>query len=213
MFVPHAQMPWPSMVLVVRTRLDAARVAASIRQSVHSLDPSIPVPPIRSMDEVVAGATGQPRLRAWVLGVFASIALLLAVTGLYGTMAYAAQQRTREIGVRMALGATPAQATAMLLRSGLKLTAIGAVAGLGGAAIAGRLLASALFGVSALDPAAFAGGPAILLIVAAAACYIPIVQARRLQPLPRSAGISEPGLRSRLLTRRPPPRSSRQSDI
>ena len=182
MFVPHAQMPWPSMALVVRTPLDAGEFGAAIRGAVHGIDPAIPVPPLRPMADVVAGATGQPRLRAWVLGVFAAVAVLLAVTGLYGTMAYAAQQRTREIAVRMALGATPAQATAMLLRRGLTLAAAGALIGLGVAVIAGRFLATMLFGVSALDPLTFAGAPLLLLSVAALACYIPAVQARRLDP-------------------------------
>jgi predicted permease len=183
MFVPHAQMPWPSMALVIRTRLDAPQLGPAIRQLVRKLDPSIPVPPIRPMDEVVAGATAQPRFRAWVLGIFACVAVLLAITGLYGTMAYAAQQRTREVGVRMALGATPAQVTALLLRSGLQLAAAGTLLGLGGAAIAARLLASMLFGVSTFDPIAFAGGPALLFAAAGAACYLPAVRARRLDPL------------------------------
>ena len=167
---------------VVRTPLDASEFGAAVRGAAHGLDPAIPVPPLRPMADVVAGATGQPRLRAWVLGVFSAVAVLLAVTGLYGTMAYAAQQRTREIAVRMALGATPAQATATLLRRGLALAAAGALIGLGAAVIAGRFLASMLFGVSALDPLTFAGAPLLLLSVAALSCYIPAVQARRLDP-------------------------------
>jgi putative ABC transport system permease protein len=116
MFVPHAQMPWPSMAVVVRSRLDASRLSAAVRQAVWSIDNTIPVPPVRSMDATIGDAVGQPRFRAWLLGLFAATAVLLATTGLYSTMAYAAQRRTQEIGVRIALGATPRQATAMLVR-------------------------------------------------------------------------------------------------
>ena len=183
MFVPHAQMPWPSMAVVVRSSLDAQHVSAAVRQSVWNLDASIPVPPIRPLEDALADATGQPRFRAWVLGVFACVAVLLAVTGLYATLAYAAQQRTREMGVRIALGATPAQATALLLRNGLTLAGAGILVGLAGAIAVGRLLASTLYGVSALDPVAFAGGPALLLLVAAIACYLPARRARHLDPI------------------------------
>jgi len=183
MFVPHAQMPWPSMAVVLRTSLDAGQVAAAVRQSVWRVDRSIPVPPIRPLEEALSGATGQPRFRAWVLGVFASIAVLLAVTGLYATMAYAAQQRTRELGLRIALGATPGQAMALLVRNGLALAGAGVLVGLVGAAIVARLIASMLFGVSTLDPVAFAGGPILLMVVAAIACYVPARRARRLDPI------------------------------
>ena len=183
MFVPHAQMPWPSMAVVLRTSLDAGQVAAAVRQSVWSVDRSIPVPPIRQLQEALSGATGQPRFRAWVLGVFASIAVLLAVTGLYATMAYAAQQRTRELGLRIALGATPGQAMALLVRNGLALAGAGVLVGLAAAAIVARFIASMLFGVSPLDPVTFAGGPILLMAVAAIACYVPARRARRLDPI------------------------------
>ena len=183
MFVPHAQMPWPSMAVVIRTPLDAAHISAAVRQAVWSVDDTIPVPPLRPMDEAFADAVGQPRFRAWLLGLFAATAILLAMTGLYGTMAFAAQQRTREIGLRMALGATPAQATARLLRSGLTLTALGTAIGLAGSVGVARALSSLLFGVGAADPATFIGVPAILVGVAWLACYLPARQARQLDPI------------------------------
>ena len=98
-------------------------------EAVWAVDATIPVPPMRPMEDAVAGAVGQPRFRAWLLGVFAATAILLAMTGLYGTMAYAAQQRSREIGLRIALGATPRQATAPLVRQGLTLAGIGTLSG------------------------------------------------------------------------------------
>jgi putative ABC transport system permease protein len=183
MFVPHAQMPWPSMAVVIRTPLDAGRISAAVRQAVWSVDDTIPVPPLRAMDDAFADAVGQPRFRAWLLGLFAAAAILLAMTGLYGTMAFAAQQRTREIGLRIALGATPTQATARLLRSGLTLTALGTAIGLAGSVGVARALSSLLFGVSAADPATFVGVPAILVAIAWLACYLPARQARQLDPI------------------------------
>jgi hypothetical protein len=183
MFVPHAQMPWPSMAIVIRTPLDAGRITGAVKRAVWSEDATIPVPPLRRMAEAVAGAVGQPRFQAWLLGVFAATAILLAMTGLYGTMAYAAQQRSREIGLRIALGATPRQATAPLLRQGLTLTGIGTLLGLAGSVGLGRALNALLFGVGAHDPATFIGAPLMLAAVAALACYLPARQARRLDPI------------------------------
>jgi predicted permease len=183
MFVPHAQMPWPSMAVVIRTPLDAGRISAAVRQAVWSVDDTIPVPPLRPMEDAFAEAVGQPRFRAWLLGLFAATAVLLAMTGLYGTMAYAAQQRTREIGLRIALGATPRQATAPLLRSGLIVTAAGLLIGLAGSIGVARALSSLLFGVGATDPATFVGVPTILAAVAALACYLPARHARSLDPV------------------------------
>ena len=183
MFVPHGQMPWPSMAIVIRSPLDASRLSVAVRQAVWSVDATIPVPPMRSMDQALADAVGQPRFRAWLLGLFAATAILLAMTGLYGTMAYAAQQRTREIGLRIALGATPHQATAMLVRRGMTLAVIGIVAGLTGSVGVARALSTMLFGVGMNDPATFIGVPLLFALVAAVACYVPAWHARRLDPI------------------------------
>jgi len=183
MFVPHAQMPWPSMAVVIRSPLDASRLGAAIREAVWSVDATIPVPPMRSMDQALADAVGQPRFRAVLLGSFAATALLLAMIGLYGTMAYAAQQRTREIGLRIALGATPRQATALLLRRGMTLAVIGIGFGLAGSIAVARALSTMLFGVGPNDPATFIGVPLLFALVAAIACYVPAWQARRLDPI------------------------------
>jgi putative ABC transport system permease protein len=183
LFVPHAQMPWPSMAIVIRTPLDAASITAGVRQAVWSIDGTIPVPPLRPMDDALASAVGQPRFRAWLLGIFAGTALALAMIGLYGTMAYAAQQRTREIGLRIALGATPEQATAPLVRQGLTLAGIGIAVGLTGSVGVARTLSAMLFGVGASDHATYIGAPLVLAAVAALACYLPARQARRVDPI------------------------------
>jgi putative ABC transport system permease protein len=183
MFLPHAQMPWPSMAIVIRTPLDAARVGAAVREAVWSADATIPVPPLRPMEDAFADAVGQPRFRAWLLGLFAATAILLAMTGLYGTMTYAIQQRTREIGLRIALGATPRQATALLLRNGLTLAVTGTILGLAGSAGVARALSGMLFGVGVNDPVTFIAVPALLIAVASVACYLPARQARRLDPI------------------------------
>ena len=183
MYIPHGQMPWPSMAVVVRSALDAGRIGEPIRRAVWSLEPTIPVPPLRPMDDVLADAVGQPRFRAWLLGLFASIAVLLASIGLYGTMAYAVQQRTREIGLRLALGATPRQAGALLLRSGFKLVLIGTAIGVAAAAAVTRLLSSLLFGVVATDPATFVGFSLALSAIGLIACYLPTLAARRIDPI------------------------------
>ena len=183
MFVPHAQMPWPSMAVVIRTPLDAAHVSAAVRQAVWSVDDTIPVPPLRPMEDAFAEAVGQPRFRAWLLGLFAATAILLAMTGLYGTMAYAVQMRTREIGLRIALGATPRQATSRLLRNGLTLTGLGIAIGLAGSVAVARALSSLLFGIGATDPATFIAVPAVLVAVAWLACYLPARRARHLDPI------------------------------
>jgi putative ABC transport system permease protein len=183
MFVPHAQMPWPSMAVVLRSRLDAQALTREVRQTVWSMDGTLPVPPLRDLDDLFAGAVGQPRFRAWLLGLFGAMAVLLAMTGLYGTMAYSAQQHTREIGLRMALGATPQQATARLLRNGLTIAALGMMLGLAGSFAVARALSTMLFGVGTSDPATFIAAPALLVLLAALACYLPMRQARRLDPL------------------------------
>ena len=183
MFGPHAQMPWPSMAVVIRTPLDAAHVSAAVREAVWSVDNTIPVPPVRPMEDAFADAVGQPRFRAWLLGLFAATAILLALTGLYGTMAYAVQMRTREIGLRIALGATPRQATSSLLRNGLVLTALGVAIGLAGSVGVSRALSSMLFGIGATDPATFIAVPAMFVAVAWLACYLPAHRARHLDPI------------------------------
>jgi putative ABC transport system permease protein len=183
MFVPHQQMPWPSMAMVIRTGMEGARVDASVREAVWSLDRTIPVPPARPLDHLVADALGQPQFLAGLLGAFAAAALGLAMVGLYGTMACAVQMRTREIGLRIALGATPRQASRMLLRNGLMLAMIGSAIGLAGAFALTRVLSTLLFGVGSNDRATFAALPVLLMALAWFACYLPARRVHRIDPI------------------------------
>jgi putative ABC transport system permease protein len=183
MFIPHQQMPWPSMALVLRTALPNDRINTIVRDAVHALDATLPVPPPRLMEQVVSDAVGQPRFRAWLVGLFAAAALLLAMVGLYGTLAFSVHQRTREMGLRMALGASPQQTMRLILASGLKLAGAGAALGIAGAVAVTRALATMLFGVGPTDPTTLVVAPLSVIIVAAVACYLPARRLRRIEPL------------------------------
>jgi putative ABC transport system permease protein len=183
MFIPHLQMPWPSMALVLRTSLPRDRVDAIVRDAVHALEPAIPVPPARNLEQIVSDAIGQPRFRAWLVGLFAGAALLLAMVGLYGTIAFSIQQRTRELGLRMALGASPQHTTRLVVADGLKLATLGAALGIAGAIALTRLLAAMLFGVGVTDPATLATAAAGVMVVAGVACYLPARRVRQIEPL------------------------------
>ncbi|MFI5177972.1 MAG: ABC transporter permease [Vicinamibacterales bacterium] len=183
MYIPHAQMPWPSMALVVRTTGDPVAIGAALRQVVWSLDRTIPVPPLRALDEVVSDASGDSRFRAWLLGLFAATALLLACIGLYGTMAYSVEQRTSEVALRIALGASGRQAGAGVLREGLVLVGGGLVVGSVVAFVAARADSGLLYGISAADPTTFIEVPIVVGLIGWLACYLPIRRAARINPL------------------------------
>ncbi len=182
LFVPHAQMPWPAMALVVRTSLPAGEIAAAVRAAVASLDPALPVPIPIELTQTLDEAIGQPRLRAWLLTVFAGAAMILAAIGLYGTVAFAVQQRRGELAIRLALGATARQARALVLREGLALSLAGTAAGGLLAIPLTRLLSTLFFGVGAFDLPTFASVGAALLAVSAAATYLPARSVDRLDP-------------------------------
>ena len=169
--------------LVLRTKGDAASVAAAVRQAVWSVDKDQPVSHVRTMDQVFAAAISQERFQALLLGLFAALALVLACVGLYGVISYAVVQRTHEIGVRMALGARPRDVLSLVLRQGMGLTIVGLVVGIGVGSVATRVLSDMLYGVTPRDPLTFVGVPALLLLVAFLACYIPARRATRIDPL------------------------------
>jgi predicted permease len=169
--------------LVLRTKGDAASVAAAVRQAVWSVDKDQPVSHVRTMDQVFAAAISQERFQALLLGLFAALALVLACVGLYGVISYAVAQRTHEIGVRMALGAQPFDVLRLVLRQGMGLTIAGLIVGIGIGLVAARVLSDLLYGVTPRDPLTFVGVPALLLLVAFLACYIPARRATRIDPL------------------------------
>jgi putative ABC transport system permease protein len=182
-YVPFAQEPFWGGSVVVRTSLSTSSVVASIRQSVNSIDPNLPVTDVASMSDVLASSVAQPRFRAWLIGLFGIVALLLATAGIFGVISYSVSCRTREFGVRVALGASPYSIRTMVLREGLKLAAIGlCVGGIGALALA-RFLKNQLYGIGAHDPITFVVAAAILIVVALFASYIPARRATRVDPM------------------------------
>jgi putative ABC transport system permease protein len=155
----------------------------AIREKVHELDSELALANVRTMEQWLSNGTAQPRLNTVLLSVFAFVALLIASVGIYGVLAYSVSQRTGEIGVRMALGATPRDALRLVIREGMIVVAIGIGAGLLGGLALGRAVSSLVFGVPVRDPAVFIGVAATLGIVALAACTIPALRASRVDPI------------------------------
>src|SRR5262249_47193638 len=168
--------------LLVHTAMEPQSAAAGIRNEIRNLDASLVMSQVRTMEEIVGRSTSDRRFTLLLFVSFAALALLLAAVGLYGVVSYAVSQRTTEIGIRMALGATSGDVNRLVVMQGLRPALVGVVLGLGGAVIAGRLLRSLLFGITPLDPFTFAAVPPALLAIAALACYVPAARAARLNP-------------------------------
>jgi putative ABC transport system permease protein len=183
-YVPVNQVDRPGAdYLVVRTAQDPAALANTLRGAIWAVDADCAVAYIRTMDQLMEQNVADRERPMTLLGIFAGLALVLACLGVYGVLAYSVAQRTREIGVRMALGARPADVTRMLLGRGLRLSGIGLAAGAALAAGLGVLLRTLLFGVTPLAPAVYAGTAAALVVVALAACVIPAQRAARVDPV------------------------------
>ncbi|HKI00960.1 MAG TPA: ABC transporter permease, partial [Thermoanaerobaculia bacterium] len=182
MFMAHDQVPWSDLSIVLRTAQNPQAVANAARAQVRDLDPALPLYGLKSMEEVVDASTAQSRFYMLLLGGFAIISLVLAAIGIYGVIAYAVRQRTQEIGIRLALGATRDRVTRMVVGQGLTLAAVGAVVGLLGAFFATSGLQSLLFEVKASDPAIYAAVAAVLVAVAAFASYLPARRAALTDP-------------------------------
>ena len=176
------QAPFWLNNLVVRTHGDPAQLAQSVRQVLASMDKDLPPMAIRSMEEVIDKTTAMRRFNMLLLAILAGIALLLAVAGIYAQLAYSVSQRIREIGLRMALGASPGDIVRLLMRQGLAMAGVGVVVGLVAAMAMSRLLEKLLFGVKPLDPVTLAAAPALLLCVAAVASLIPSWRASKADP-------------------------------
>jgi putative ABC transport system permease protein len=163
--------------------MDPESLARAVRAVVQAVDPTQPITAVASMEQVIATSTAQRRLALLLFVSFAGVALVLAVAGIYGVLAGAVTERTREIGVRTALGATPRAMLVMVLLQGARLAAAGLFLGLIGALSLGRFLHSLLFGVGATDPATLGGVALLLAAVALAACLLPALRALRVDPI------------------------------
>jgi putative ABC transport system permease protein len=169
--------------LFVRSALPASSVAAAIRREVAAIDRSQPLTSVKTMTEVIGATTAPRRFNAWLLGVFATVALVLAALGIYSVISYSITLRTQEIGIRMALGAQRPAILMMVLRKGMLLTLVGTVLGVAGAFVLTRWMSSMLFGVTASDPATYAIVALVSLGAALLACSIPARRATRVDPL------------------------------
>jgi putative ABC transport system permease protein len=183
LYYPIATRAWPLMDVVVRADASPETLLPAIRQKVHELDAELALANVRTMDQWLSNSAAQPRLNTMLLVVFASVALLIASVGIYGVIAYSVSQRTGEIGVRMALGATPSDMLRLIVGEGMKLALIGIVAGLLGGLALGRAVSSLLFGVPVRDPLTFTLVAVVLAGVALAACTIPALRASRVDPI------------------------------
>jgi predicted permease len=187
-YVPYAQPPFwfatlPAMTLMVRAGTSPETLVNAVRHEVAALDPALPVFSVRTMTEYVDGVLEQPRMSMALMVSFGGLALLMAVGGIYGVLSYSVSQRTREIGIRMALGASRGQILGFIMRQGVILSLAGVALGVMAALASMRLMRSLLYGVSVTDAATYLLVPAVLLTVALAATFIPARRATRIDPL------------------------------
>jgi putative ABC transport system permease protein len=182
-YLPYTQFVLPYMGAVVRTDRGPAAVASAVKAAVAQVDPELPIGDVKTMERIIEESTGEPRFRSFLIASFAVLALLLAAVGVYGLISFTVTQRVPEIGVRLALGASPRQVFSQVIGQGLRLAVIGVVAGLVVATAATTLLRDLLFNTSATDPVIYAGLAALLLAMAALACYVPARRAMRVDPM------------------------------
>ena len=182
-YLPFNQFPVPGMSLLMRTAAGPLSLVPTLRARIWTLDPNVPLDKTYLLEQKVAEATTSPRLTMLLVGLFAALGMTLAVIGIYGVMSYAVTERTKEIGIRRALGAREATLVWTILRQGLTLALLGLMLGLGLAIWATRLLTTLLFSVSATDPLTFASVASLLIAVALLACYIPARRATKVDPL------------------------------
>jgi putative ABC transport system permease protein len=174
---------WPLMDIVVRTSLPPEALLPGVREKIRALDAQMPISNVRTMESWVSNGASQPRLNAMLLAIFAAVALAIAALGVYGVLAYSVTQRTREIGLRMALGAPRAAVVRLVVREGMTVGLAGVGAGIAAALALSRALAGLVFGVPVRDPMTFAGVTAVLVAVALAACSLPARRASRVEPI------------------------------
>jgi predicted permease len=183
-YIPLAVMPkWPAMSYVIRTTGEPRSVIGAARNAVRELNANLPVRGVLTMDEVLATAVAPARWSSVLLGVFAGVALVIAVLGVFGVLSFIVTQRTREMGIRIALGAAPGQLRRMVVARGMRLVMVGLALGGLGAAWLSRFMGSLLYGVTATDPITYAGVAVVLLGAALVASYLPARRATRVDPI------------------------------
>jgi ABC-type antimicrobial peptide transport system permease subunit len=182
-YLADRQQPFARRYVVIRTAADSRAALASIRGALSGLDRDLPVARLYTIDDLMTLSVAAPRFRTTLVTIFAIVGLALAVLGIYGVMAYTVSERTRELGVRVALGATTRDVMRMVLTEAFALAAVGVVLGAAGALAATRLMAALLFGVTPTDPATFASIAALLMVSALAGSYLPARRATRVDPI------------------------------
>jgi putative ABC transport system permease protein len=182
-YEPFAQAPNHFMTLIVRTSGDPLAVVPAIRSTVIELDHELPLQRVIRLDQLISNSIRQQRFASVMLSVFAGVSLVLALAGLYGVVSYAVAQRTRELGIRVALGAQVTDVLRLVLKQGMMFVLLGELIGIAGAFALTRLLAGLLFGVSPTDVTTFATVAVALFFVALVACYVPARRATKVEPL------------------------------
>jgi putative ABC transport system permease protein len=182
-YFPHADLAYSFMTLVVRTDSDPAAIAPAVQREIRGLDANQPVSDVRTMDQVMSEWVSRSRFNTLLLGLFAGLATLLSAVGIFGVMNYSVALRTRELGLRLAVGAQPRQVLLLVLKQGLFLTVLGVIVGLAAAFALTRLLSGLLFGVEAVDVSTFTTIAVFLVLVSLLACYLPARRAMRIDPL------------------------------
>ena len=183
---PTMELYFPSLTpkyVMVRTVGDPSRLAASVRREISAIDKDLPIADVRTMDEILTESARSRRWTMALLGAFATLAVVLALIGIYGVISWSVSQWTREIGIRMALGAPTGQVLRMVVRHALKLSAIGVAIGLGGALALRHILSSLVFDTSTADPPIYISVIILMFAAALLACYLPARRASRADPL------------------------------
>jgi putative ABC transport system permease protein len=182
-YVPQTQVPFNQLVAVVKTNAEPHSMISAVTKDVAAMDADVPLFGIKSMEEYLSASVAAPRFNTTLLSIFAGVALVLTIVGLYGVMSYSVVQRTNEIGIRLALGAQSRDVLIMIIKQGSKLIVLGLVIGLAVAFAATRVISSLLFGVTTKDPFTFVAAAVLLAIVALLACYVPAWRATKVDPL------------------------------
>ena len=182
-YVPHTQVPFSQMVAVTKTTGEPRSLIPAVTRVVNGMDQEVPLFGVKSMEEYLSASVAAPRFSTTLLSIFAGVALVLTIVGLYGVMSYSVAQRTNEFGIRLALGAQARDVLWMVVKHGSKLILIGLAIGLAAAYALTRWIASLLFGVKANDPLTFAAVAVLLAIVALIACYVPALRATKVDPM------------------------------